>query len=1278
MGGRRRRLASRLPGDAERKEANVSQRASRRGAVLIVVLGVLAVLALLATTFATLQATEKQVSRNYLDTVRAKVLAQSGAHDAESRLRDAFPFRTFEPGPPAWRFWGTSNDESKEPLPSDRIEDATNPSFVVEDEAAQDPTDPNVKPRLIRIDGKDRGYSGAQRSGSNALNGDQYALKVSDLSSRIFVNDGVDLGNDSSVSQNLKRILNVLGEVLQVKLLGDKLLAARPATGYRHAQDMLKAVNYDETLYNRFKDYVTVHAWVDPNVANPVPLSPQMAAMMKSLTGVRYERGNAGCRAGSLVSGVDANDKPVAPPGGLMACPSACSTLPHGSDNIKVFGLDSLNPQWIEIVPRAPVNVNGASREVLVALLSDLRGFFVANRRRNNPRWKGDLYLSFKQQNAFRPRPISTGDEYGFLMETYPIVGPGGTASDGVSAFELADEIIACRNRKNTKWNNYSVHPWAGAFKTWNQFNLFVDSLVWKIGKPAALLTDTRPLHFDYQEETDDPAGNGPLVASDVQKEYASQAIADVLKANFNPNLHLNETNPDANLFTIVDKTDLFVNSTEFAFLPTGHFEVESLGRILRPKDPKVTDVLLSADNTLVAQAKVTAVYKLYNLTRETNQRQFYAGELAARTGAFETNNNRSLEVGPEPDNGVFPGNLGAPGEPDNEWSGALTFPTIGSRHHSTPENRKNTLLRTRQIGNDPQFGAAMHVHFDLDCDAHHHPADRSEIARVALPNENVRNFPDCVGGVPAAIAGPYDPTLGTPSLPVRLCRSFRLQPGAGGTVSVPSLAPYLVSDLRNDGCYVERHSAPAYYNRNSTGIWDFGGPEQAHASGMVAFWIKPSYRPDLTGKVRAFWDLSRYHTPCAQNVNVWPFAIWYYPSNYQTGPAGVSESTGPKYWYNNQGQFQPSSLVFGSKQWHSSSSGNLPRAHEFGRLTVGLNHDGHPDCRPIPLKRSPLRAHAWTQITAAWTLNGRDASGTAASRFYVNGNPSYAQYSYTSMTGGWASGTDKMYFFNQHDGGEYNHIRLGATSVIADAAKATDGYKGNYSGDHTVDEFYVWKNAGDADPLTLWMRGRYYKPMDTAYGEGVFTSQALNLAAGVPLRRLPSASVSAAPPSLPASPTTLPVPVREVRILGLAWTWFGEPVIADPARANNRTDDPRNRTRQAENVGQFQVLYDHQTQAGSTLVLNDVGPRVQLGVKDGSVTYGPYDDDAFSAVRASNGTTPVIQDPAGARYFAQFRLANADFSTILLATPALDDVTVYWDDAQAHLLSYVFDGRAF
>src|SRR6185436_12717654 len=155
-----------------RKGGFVRYSGRRKGAVLIIVLGVLAVLALLATTFATLQATERQVAVNYLDTVRAKLLAQSGVQDAEAKLREYFPFRYFNTvkvnGPKPWKYWGKDNTEKIEPPADDKLELATNPSFAIEViqgnvvETPQNPLDDNITPKKVTIEGKDAGLSGFQ------------------------------------------------------------------------------------------------------------------------------------------------------------------------------------------------------------------------------------------------------------------------------------------------------------------------------------------------------------------------------------------------------------------------------------------------------------------------------------------------------------------------------------------------------------------------------------------------------------------------------------------------------------------------------------------------------------------------------------------------------------------------------------------------------------------------------------------------------------------------------------------------------------------------------------------------------------------------------------------------------------------------------------------------------------------------------------------------------------------------------------------------------------
>ena len=1196
-----------------------------KGAVLIVVLGVLSVLALLSVTFATIQQTERQVSRNYLDTVRARLLAQSGVQDAQARLKVYFPGRANDPGPKPWKYWSLDPTEMVEPgsaaNPLVPLQKALNPSFAYEDEPIQNPIDPNVKPKRIMVDGQPRGFSGTMQTGTYGLFGDHYALKIRDLSGCIHVNDGIKGGSNGSVSQNLKRILNALGSVPTVKVpqLGDKILARRPPGGYRSAGDLQAAIG-DAAAFERVREFLTLNAWVDRSVANPVPLSAatvdRYPIKYNRGTPPLYRFGKSKDARGNVLTNV------------LNTCPPAAPSDP----SIRVYGLDTLNPQWIEMVSRAPVNVNAAPREVLVSLLTDLKGFFLTDRRRNNPVWSGGPYLAFSQQCLFSPAG-DEGSEYGFLVETLPFVGPGSTVSSGISAFDVADEIIACRNRTTSKYCNYSIVPWGGPFTTWRQFNLFVDNLV-----TVGLLKDDRSIFLDYVENTTNPTGFGALVASPIQQRHASQALADLLKANFNPNLHLNELNPDENLYQIVDKTDLLVNSTEFTFLPSGYFEIESLGRVLRPKTD-YTDCLLSPDNELAAQAKVTAIVKLYDMYRETSFKDFYGGTLPERKGAFDTSNNKSLEIGPEPDNGVFDAS-----KPDNEWDGYLALPTVGGPYHGGGAHQKNTLQKTLDLPPVAQFNDAFHIHFGLDFDCHHHvlgPAARAEIASRNLPGETVKNWPDALpDGTDTPYSGPYAPPSG-PGNVHRQARSFRLEKeNPSDTDPAPSFKPSAPSDLRVDGGYSERGAAPAYFTSyEGAPIWDF---DKEPAKGMVSYWFKPSFSPERTGKIRYLWDYSRYHDPCFQNCHVFPFALWFFPTQYN--PA-ISEANTPIYGWGSEsiGKFRPCSLVFGHCQWHG-----LPTWSWFGSVTDSLNHIGHPDEKIRP---TIFRAHRWMQIAFQWHLYDPSETEGKSSHLYLNGSTKLVPFTWNTLRPSDPTGVGPYILkWNQHDGGDFNHMRLGGPSQIG-AAPGTP-YRGNYAADGTFDEYYVWKNDTDADPLTLWLRGRYYIPMNTTGGEALFTSQTLTFPAHAARSLAPPTAISTPGGSGPSS--TVVTPGKAIRVLGMSWTWYGE--TTDP-----QTGHP--------------VLYDYQNEG---VPGNDLAPEISLGFIDGTVKYGPYVNDGYSPVAAPDGSTPLLQSPDQARYFVQFRIKNATLSSILLATPVLDDVTIYWDDNQSHLLSYLYDNRSF
>src|SRR5581483_11072867 len=65
-------------------------RARERGTTLIFVLGILALLSLFAITFANMTRLERTASANYMDNVRADLVARSGLNAGVSAVREAF------------------------------------------------------------------------------------------------------------------------------------------------------------------------------------------------------------------------------------------------------------------------------------------------------------------------------------------------------------------------------------------------------------------------------------------------------------------------------------------------------------------------------------------------------------------------------------------------------------------------------------------------------------------------------------------------------------------------------------------------------------------------------------------------------------------------------------------------------------------------------------------------------------------------------------------------------------------------------------------------------------------------------------------------------------------------------------------------------------------------------------------------------------------------------------------------------------------------------------
>lgn len=910
----------------------------KRGAALVTVLASLALLALLAVSFATSTASERQIARNYLDSARARLLAASGVETAIDRLR---------------ALAGTG--------------------------ALFDGWKPCGHPE------------GACGGGAEKIGDGEVEIRISDAQAKIHVNDGLAWPPTHAVSRNLKRILNALGDEIRAPRLGDRIVDRRPPGGYASVHDL----PLDREEIDRVRRFVTVRAWSDPDVAHPVPFSEETGGDQPD--SVRYDRPvSASGPVYRFGHQRDAKGRPNRAP--LLVFDPVQPSPTHNA----VWGLDSLNPRYIEIVARSPVNVNAAPREVLVALLRGLEGVFLVERRRGlKAAGPGDcgspggaygwaLRYSYDGEG-------DEGDEAGLLYRTAPL--PAGT---------IADAILAKR-----------------PFRSWSEFGRFCDGL--NLRDPRA------ELFWDWDEA-------GRRAPSEAQLKIASRAMADVLKANFNPNLHLNEINPDEAFFTHVDKTDLTRHSTEFCFGPMGVFEIEAVGRV----------------NGAVARRE--AVVKTFDVLRHTSQKHFSGGASGPRSGDLETNGNAAIESGPEVDNG--------PAAAENEYEGWLRPATIGSNLMGVERKPAGELRTTLSDPSycpgaatsprgGPHLGAGMHAHFEWDHAAHHH-ASWGDLVRLPMGAWQAatarrcslaRNWED----VGEKIPGPYGPVNGR-----RIARSWRGAPPEG-----VDEAP---SDLRVDGAYAERGAAFGY--------WIDENESFNINEGTIAFWVKPAFDPANTGRRRTLLSAGRYHATAPDFMNPSPFALHFMP----TGEADLF----PAYA---SGTLRPGALAFGF--------GFSPK--------TGYNAEFDPALGPAAahawaftptLGAEQFRAHAWTHVAVTWKIPRRRALPADAARVWVNGKLLPGSETFRHQFAGdegrpfentpWWSLHSKAFDGRQAK----NLLRVGGeiSTLFPDGL-----FPGNFCADATIDELYVWLDASPRHVKTHYERGRFH-------AGGTFTSAPLEI----------------------------------------------------------------------------------------------------------------------------------------------------------------------------------------
>ncbi len=1034
----------------------------RRGVALLVALGVLVVLALLGAVFATLTGIERSVARNYIDKVRARLLAESGIEAAFGKLSTEHG-KTLDiwnaTGPMDWIFYGldTNGDglvnagESSaysHTLPTGEVvhdwnrvplEEATRPSFPLDrnGNGSFDSSD------LMTIDGNPAGCSGMTDVGTYASQGNLYVMKVTDLQSRINVNNR---------HTHLARIINNVARRLSLPAgLGETIIAVRdrlPGQTLTTLDQLIPRV--PRTTVDRIRPYLTVNGWVDTRAIRPIGLD----------AGKRRRNLNVG-------DGV------------------------YAYHELRPRAIDPIDPitnlPTRDFEPRSPVNINTAPFEVLAALMEGLSGFYLQESR--NPWTDINPYDFVGIRLSFSGTGQRLSGKVGEIFQT-PEIGPN-------TADNIAREIMKARLNYPSGTTAGPV-PAQSVFRNYQQLAQFFNEL------PSSV--------FDPGEITAPPG---------IPLDILQNEIRHLLKEMFDPNVHLNELNPDEMLYQKIDKTDLFYWTTEFCFVPMGHFEVESLGRVVDGQQREV------------ASAKIYVHAKLFDVHRDTTQadfmRDFYlnddnnALDIPGSRGAIES---RLARIFSKSGANAYP--------VDGHWA---SFPEYFMEPRYMKDSCYDGYLTLMNLWANPN-GAALRARFMPAAGA------SPSTAFKAFSASNRGDLIKDAGGGPW-----YDMQInGT-------------NPGT----------------LMSDGAFSEKDTSPAYPNAGNfnqhigtLAYWVKPAFEPERAGKVRLFF-------------RCFtYDMSGYEYSPSNGLGCWPFngfAMVYLANHDMTR---YPETTHPIKYQNRTTLWPTRSIAAGfggsfnrryrfwtSLQANSTNSSLLAtsmRERVAFNATGTLNHIGHGH-NSIPYLNENwgnfLVQGRWMHVGMLWN-DYMTQRQEAKVWLYINGLPVERTATGQNVTSNWpnsvygepATVSDPA----NPTGPSIHYVGLPADIHVAERYLGIDGipppplrlggeaqsppisaymrrvdrgyaannptYPCNFPADSTFDEFMVWPGIeapnGAQKIRDMWMEGRFYK----SYGspnKGATTGSLANFTSSrISVRH----DVTTATVRPPGGTATLPAPV--------------------------------------------------------------------------------------------------------------------------------------------------------
>lgn len=632
--------------------------------MLLVALGVLTLLSVMAVAFVTQMTLEKKAAQNYVDGVKARLIAEGALQRAlEEKRQEAVASlvstrQNLYAGGELW-------------LPLEITADIIQPG------GAND----RFRPSMVGVLGQ-----------SYSRGVDRYKVKVLDTQTQFNL-------NNSHNEAVFKMMLRSLGQAIseQVATMNGLIQQAATARKMNDFQDLLFPVGnpIDRAVYPRLSDEELANQGIQAQMGVDAiwALREAKGGRFRTKSELLEALSNADYRLlRDFITAKSWFDPKVLDQSGPSFEAVATGRYIGGTTNKFQDGSAAQSGGPAEPTYRAPININMATRPVLLAALAPIAGrrvFYHARVEANNGLADVDTNSDFPITNPgqFREPVFGTGKftrdpdkiqgNKGYGVRPYLIYMPplgywqqtSNTITFTRCCNEIADAIITYRNnapfRNYAEWDRFVEEKcvpilWNNLFRFGSNgdgphFAPRMKKLRSVSGAIKSARVEQNSATYSEIHTLSDQPYNSLTEAHKRFRSFYVRSYVGMLKSNFNPNGRLSQMNPDSALFVEVDKgnlryllADIDESTTsqpnnsneegefqtlEWCFGSKGIFEIISLGELVTDLPPDVlqayglgggTAAANPNQNQLVhAQEKLRSVIQIYDQITHSSQTDF-------------------------------------------------------------------------------------------------------------------------------------------------------------------------------------------------------------------------------------------------------------------------------------------------------------------------------------------------------------------------------------------------------------------------------------------------------------------------------------------------------------------------------------------------------------------------------------------------------------------------------------------------------------------------------